>query len=1208
MIRILKKSLKIITLVCEVIQVSYIDLIRQEGEYNYSANIQYDIENDKKMLRFIPNETTISLLREYFTDIMRNTPESHARILYGSYGTGKSHFLTVLTMLLGKLHSKGVAFNTFIQRVAEYDPELASDIKSFIVNEERKPLLVVPIVFDFEDFERCIYFSLKKKLENIGIEISFKTFYDQANALLDQWKSSENSNSRLIEACKTTGVSLKTLEKKLTSYDKNSERLFQKVFSQMTFGVKYVYEVSNLDEIISQTNKATADKYSGIVFVFDEFGRYMEDNIKKIKVKAVQDLAECCDHSGANNHLILVSHKEIGQYTQKYGSNISSEWKKVEGRFKSTPINDKQDQCLSLIKNIILKNSDVWKEFQETHKNELNRIYSEGLDFKGFLIDVSKENPFAGGFPLHPITLYTLDKLSKKVAQNERTFFTYLASKEENSLYRFLIKHELDDFHFVGIDEIYDYFEPSIKSVQSDESYSWYKNLNSALSKINSNVYEDTPEVKLLKVIATIGIVNDSSTLVANKTTLCNVIDCPNEILENALTSLCERRVIKYSGSYDRYEFFEASIYDVEAMIEEESQGIQDETVVNTLNEEFIDFVLYPYKYNREYKISRVFIPVYATNSLIKQRTLVNKLGQYYDGALIMLIADQEENEESVREKSRNIERAIFFVNTETQALTKAVKRYVAVKSLESQKSRYIDKDPSFEKELMYFKKEISSIIFTLIHEWKNNYSEETFVIADGERKSKVKSFKDLSDVASDICSKKFYKTLIVNNELLNKNNVSPSITVAKKNAIANIINGCSDDAYYDLPFLSPDYICVRSLLAKNGFINGLDDVVQNKLSDGSMPQKELRKLIEGHIEDAKKDFVSFSTIISELKAPPYGLRSGYLSILLAHILIPHKKSLIISSHNIEQELSVELFEDIVRRSNDYTFSIATWSKEQIDFLDSLEVLFKDYIREDSLNRNRLKAIYEAILSHYKNVSKFARTTQLYISEEAKLYRKILEKSTTNYSSFFFEKLRNLSCDFETALEVVKNSKIDLENTTISLANELTKEFLSAFDVSLDISLGQMITKRYKDSWEAKRKKSFDYYTNAFLELASKVTATDDDYAIILNISKVLTGFELVYWNDSHKNEFVTRLNEIKTKLDSYEASESLTGKEAKMTLVTSSGIEKTLIFDKTELGALSQTVKNKINATFGNYGMAISYDDKVQIVLSILEDLMEGK
>lgn len=1188
---------------------SYIDLIRQEGEYNYSANIQYDIENDKKMLRFIPNETTISLLREYFTDITRTTPENHARILYGSYGTGKSHFLTVLTMLLGKLHSNGIAFNTFIQRVTEYDPELASDIKGFVENKERKPLLVVPIVFDFEDFERCIYFSLKKKLENIGVRISFKTFYDQANALLAQWKSNEDSNTKLIEACKTTGLSLKKLEMKLASFDKNSEKLFQQVFSQMTFGVKYIYEVSNITEIINQTNEAISGQYSGIVFIFDEFGRYMEDNIKKIKVKSVQDLAEFCDHSNANNHIILVSHKEISQYTQKYGKTIATEWKKVEGRYKATPINDKQDQCLSLIKNIILKNPDVWAKFQETHKNELNRIYSEGLDFKGFLIDVSKENPFAGGFPLHPITLYTLDKLSKKVAQNERTFFTYLASKEENSLYRFLIKHELDDFHFVGIDEIYDYFEPNIKSVQSDESYSWYKNLISALSKINSNIYDDTPEVKLLKVIATIGIVNDSSALVANKTTLCNVIDCPNEILENALTSMCERRIIKYSGSYDRYEFFEASIYDVEAMIEEESQGIQDETVANILNEEFVDFVLYPYSYNREFKISRVFIPVYATsNSTINQRTLVNKLGQYYDGALIMLLADQDDSLENICAKSLNVDRAIFFVNTEMHALIKAVKRYVAVKFLESQKSKYVEKDPSFEKELMYFKKEISSIIFSLIHEWKNHYSEESYIVANGERKESVKSFKDLSNVASDICSNEFYNTLIVNNELLNKNNVSASITVAKKNAIANMINGYSDKDYYNLPYLSPDYICVRSLLAKNGFIEDIDEVAQNKLLDGRMPQKELQKLINTYIGKCKKDFVCFATIISELKAPPFGLRSGYLSMLLAHILTPYKKSLIISSHNIEQELSVELFEEIVRRPNDYLFSIASWSKEQVEFLDSLELIFKDFIREDLLSKNRLKAIYEAILSHYKNVSKFARTTQLYVSDETKLYRKILEKSTTNYSSFFFKKLRDLGCDFESALRVVKNSKIDLENATISLSNELTKEFLSVFKISCDVSLGEIIEKSYKNSWEEKRKKAFDYYTNAFLDLASKVTTEDEDYTIILNISKVLTGFELIYWNDSHKNEFVARLSEIKTKLDSYEASDPLSEQEAKITLVTSGGIEKTLVFDKSELSDLSQTVKNKINSTFGNYAMAISYDDKVQIILSILEDLMEGK
>ena len=176
------------------------------------------------------------------------------------------------------------------------------------------------------------------------------------------------------------------------------------------------------------------------------------------------------------------------------------------------------------------------------------------------------------------------------------------------------------------------------------------------------------------------------------------------------------------------------------------------------------------------------------------------------------------------------------------------------------------------------------------------------------------------------------------------------------------------------------------------------------------------------------------------------------------------------------------------------------------------------------------------------------------------------------------------------------------------LANELAKEVCFAFDQDVTVSLSDLIVGKYENVWESKRKKSFDYYTNAFLDFSSKITFEDKDYDIVLKLSKVLTGFELVYWNDSHKEEFVSRLLEIKNKLDSYGATDILTEQEAKISLITSQGMEKTVVFDKTELGVLSQTVKNKINATFSNYGMAITYDEKVQIVLSLLEDLMEGK
>ena len=1189
---------------------SYTDLIRQEGEYTYSANIQFDIANDRKLIRFIPNETTVDMLREYFIDITRSTPTHHARILYGSYGTGKSHYLTVLSLLLSKTYTDGVAYSSFLEKIQQYDINLAVDIDKYVKDNSTKPFLIVPIVFDFEDFDRCIYFSLNKKLESVGKHVRFKTFYDQALLLLEQWEENEESNTRLIDTCKKANISLPNLEKKLRSFDKKAESAFQKVFSEMTFGVKYIYEVSNLADTLSQVYQAISDEYSGIIFIFDEFGRYMEDNIKKIKVKSVQDLAEYCDHSEGNHHIILVSHKEISQYTQRINKNIATEWKKVEGRYKATPINDKQDQCLSLIRNILVKQSDVWDAFCERFASNLNNMYSEAMDFRGFLIDVARgENPFEGGYPLHPISLYALDKLSKRVAQNERTFFTYLASQEDNSLYHFLSRYELDEFHFVGIDEIYNYFEPSIKSVQSDSSYEWYKNLQSALSKNHSSTNDDTPEVKILKVIAIIGIINDASTLRANKSTLLSVIDCPKEIVSNALEGLCERRIVKYSGSYDRYDFFEASIFDVERMIQEETKFSNDDAVIKVLNEEFVDFVLYPNQYNRNYKISRVFTPIFSLPGDLNKRNTFNRFGRYYDGVLVMLLLDPSDDLEDIIKTSTMLPKAIIFTNADVQELKYTVKQYISVKYFESKKAEYASKDPSFEKELQYYKDELKARIFAFIVQWKNNFSDENTIICSGRVCPEVSSFSDLSTLASRVCLEVYPDTLIVNNELINKNTISGSITLAKKHVISGILEGKTHQDYYGVDYLSPDYIAVRSVLVKNGFIiMDSGEIEQNRLADGRQPQEALHGVLNTFIERAKNENINFEEIYTLLKESPFGLKNGYLSMLFAHILAPYKKSLIISSHNVEQELTVDLFEEIIRRPNDFSFMIASWTSAQMDYLDALEHVYEDYINKTTLSKNRLKAIYEAMLSHYTNVPKFARTTKNNISPEAKAYRKVLEKTHTNYSTFLFNDLHKLGGSYIGTVETIKKIKVELESCLTDLSNELSISICNLFNVPPTTSLDELFRNGYTTNWAHKRQKSFDYYTNAFLEFTSRVQVGESDYDLILRLSKALTGFELIYWNDSHKNEFIGHLKEVKAKLDAYRGSDKLTEHETKMTLVTSSGQEKSVVFDRTELSTLSQTVKNKIDATFGNYGLAISYDEKVQILLSLLEDMMEGK
>ena len=126
-------------------------------------------------------------------------------------------------------------------------------------------------------------------------------------------------------------------------------------------------------------------------------------------------------------------------------------------------------------------------------------------------------------------------------------------------------------------------------------------------------------------------------------------------------------------------------------------------------------------------------------------------------------------------------------------------------------------------------------------------------------------------------------------------------------------------------------------MLVKNGFVTTDDEIVLNELVDNTKPQLAIIERLQGYIGRAKTgEVIQFSEIYDTLKKEPYGLRDGYLAIVFAALLNEYKKSLIITSHSVEQELSAELIDDIVRRPGEYTFTIVSWNKQQLAFLDEL--------------------------------------------------------------------------------------------------------------------------------------------------------------------------------------------------------------------------------------------------------------------------------
>lgn len=1177
---------------------NYASLVKKKKQYKYSANISFDMKDDEKLAGFIPNSTTIEILREYLIGIINRNADVHSRILYGSYGTGKSHLLTVLSDLLGHVNTNGKGIVEFFKTISKYDKELESEIKRYIKNE--KPYLVVPIYANFGDFDKCITYSLKKELERKHIDIYFKSYFDDALKLINSWTQGEESNKRLKEIYKSNEIDEADLLNSLKNYDSKSEKEFNIVFRAMTYGAEFVSEAGNMIDNIALANSVIAEEYRGIIFIFDEFGRYIEDTGESIKVKDVQDLAEICDHSDYDDYLILVSHKQLSLYTDKMKKSISDEWKKIEGRFKATSINTKYDQCLSLIPHIIPK-TEVWNEFRCSYQEKLNELYIQAYDFKGFLLPPEDEvvNPFEGGYPLHPITLYALDRLSKRIAQNERTFFTYLASDEDYSLFSQLEKMDLKEFHFIGVDALYDYFEENIRSNKDDEVKETYKKYQVAINKHGSNL-DKSLEVRVLKVMAVIYIINDFGTLAPNTENVVNVIDADKDLVKAAITELEKKKIIKYMRQYGYYDFLDSSIYDLDSMIEERLSFITDETAVSVLNDEFSDFVIYPYDYNWRYRMTRIFFTIFGLKADITPKTLMRYLPKYYDG-MIAFVLDKKFEISDYLKRSDLPNRAILVINQNEDEILYEVKRYVAIKYYYSIRNELKKDDPTVEKELELYLNEQKNVLHDIIAKWKKLEMKNIAVVSEGKEYIE-QSGEDISKIASTVMMNSFPKTIIVNNDLLNKNIVSGAIRMARMKALSYIMNN-KENMMEDCSLLSPEHSIIRSVLSKNGLFDGEDNIGNlNLLPNGKIAGEYVSNEIDKYIKKCIKGQLSFRELYDVLKNPPYGLRDGYIPVLLAYKLRDYD-NISIYFHGSEHDYCEEELLKALESPKNYSLYICNWSEKETEYIESLEKIFACYV--DKTAKNRLKELYESMNKHFIAISKAARTTNKYVSEETKLYREIMSISHKDYNKFFFETLLQLDSDLSELQIIIQKIVLELEGVTKLQIQTIKKAVRNVLKIDPDISIASELNRLYEVDWKGKRFKSFDYQTSMMLDYLADVNLTISDEKIVQELGKTVTGFEIEYWNDSKLEDFYEVFSGMVKQLNNYQVQDNVGADEIKVTINTGNGEEKISQFNKGELSETSQLMFNKIKTTIDNFGASLSHDEKMQVLAKIFSEVM---
>ncbi len=333
---------------------------------------------------------------------------------------------------------------------------------------------------------------------------------------------------------------------------------------------------------------------TGVLVCVDELGKFLEYQARHRDAGDIFLLQTLAEHamsaSEAPLYLITLLHQSFELYAQGMGERLKNEWKKVQGRFESIPFVESTEQTIRIVAAAINQEFDV---AMRNHVAVQARVASERLAASGALPGGLEKTAaaelLARCYPLHPITLLMLPTLCQRVAQNERTLFSYLGSHEPHGFLESLARMDSSGALTPWIlpSEIYDYFILNQPGLVADPlTHRRWAEVVTALDRLGD---APEPERRLLKTVGLLNIIGAQGGLKASSDvlSLCGDQDLRKATrgTEKNLAGLQERSIITYRKYSGEYRVWQGSDFDLEAAVREQKAQLSGIDVAVSLNE-----------------------------------------------------------------------------------------------------------------------------------------------------------------------------------------------------------------------------------------------------------------------------------------------------------------------------------------------------------------------------------------------------------------------------------------------------------------------------------------------------------------------------------------------------------------------------------------------------------------------------------------------
>lgn len=1196
-------------------------IIKPIEGFQYSVNIAYDIYDEKKIKSYIPSTGSLQIIEDILAST-DNRSTDRARILTGSYGKGKSHLiLYVLALLSGQ---KASLFSTAIEKAAKENPNLSNNIKAYLTSG--KKLLPVIVNATSLNVKATFLQSLDSALKQAGLsKIMPTTFFDAAIEKIHSWKERFPTTYKAFE--KSTGRNGESFVKSLQNYDQACYDLFVKVYPSLTSGSEFNPLVGS--DIISIYDSVIAAikplGYNGIFVVYDEFGKFLEGSVDKssaMDIKLIQDFAEKCNRSGANQlHIMLISHKSIENYIGKLPKNKVDAWKAVSNRFKSISISNDEAEIYDMIATVLNRDEEPFEHFVRLHQNRFDALTQIALKDSTFhSIQLSDPKGLVYRcYPLHPYSLLLLPRISELVAQNERTIFTFLSSMERYSVPYFL-RTDDSEFPIIEPDYIYDYFEKLFKGEPYGSTIKkQWQITTAALAKLKE--YDNELAEKIIKTIALIYSVNDFEIVPPSWDLICDIysvnyswaeIEAAKEILKKAhlLIELLYKPYVRIS---------EGSRHDVLELIQQEVYKLEKTIKTSAAFNEYCNInYLYPVQYNDENEIVRYFdfrfigvdeLPDITPTGLFLQTNA--------DGIVYAILAQTEDEIAMANEAVSNIHnrRAVFIVPKTCFDCKSIAAGYQAILNL---KSIYADKEIELLEELNYILEDRqnvldSYIVNTFFRFDKGNSS----VYYDGHVQD-VSRKAQLSQLLSSIMSNIYNKTPRIVNDLINKNQISSTIKSARNKILSALLYG-SYKKNLGLTGNGPELNILRSTLIIPGvFINEDDAHIELDCSDCKVKEIlfEIKKYI---IQSTHTHNNNFEELYDVLISPyyGYGLKRGIIPIYLAVVFAQYREHVTILRHDRELPLSATVLCDIDCSPADYSVVLEEWDDKKEIYIANLEDIFSDYVNASDKSNGSFVYIVKAMRRWYLQLPKYAVITRRVCLSDGTMspldkasirFRNMLSSPELNSHEFLFEQLPKIfeSNDYDLVIKSLRYSYQCINDTYKNVHIKLIAEVKVLFGVSKTDSLSSVLANFYDDLKVTTKEHLFSGKASMFLDIAKH--PNNDEYKLIETIARAIFNLRMSDFTDEIMSCYVHDLKAVVDEIKSYDeklANSRNSANGYKIIFTDENGHEITRQFDATEYTDSGQLLYNDITTALDEFGGAVSSDEKRQILFRILKELV---